>query len=197
MLRRAQILPSTRQVRPHPGSHLSNSTVLHPAPLFLPIFLVHLFPVFRRPTVGVTTRLEPPRPVGVVYRRRPRSRPRSRQSVSTTTVRNDDVFPSSPRQGTTTSTRTSQRRSSDDDDDAFGFYPLRRRRDSFASISVARTKCMNEWIFSIFSFVQKNSSQQRQQQSVPLRLFLTNHDPWKEGGRPSFVEFTYAYTVIT
>ena len=152
MLRRAQILPSTRQVRPPPGSHLSNSTVLHPAPLFLPIFLVHLFPVFRRPTVGVTTRLEPPRPVGVVYRRRPRSRPRSRQSVSTTTVRNDDVFPSSPRQGTTTSTRTSQRRSSDDDDDAFGFYPLRRRRDSFASISVARTKCVNGFFPFFHSF---------------------------------------------
>lgn len=85
------------------------------------------------------------------------------------------VFPSSPRQGTTTSTRTSQRRSSDDDD-AFGFYPLRRRRDSFASISVACTKCMN----GFFPFLNNSSR-------VPLRLFLTNHDPWKEGGRPSFV----------
>jgi len=85
VLRRAQILPSSRQVRPHPGSHFPDSPVFHPAPPFPTLVLLVVFsPVFRRPTVGVASRLRPPRPTGAVYRRRPRSRPRSRQSVSTT-----------------------------------------------------------------------------------------------------------------
>ena len=169
MLRRAQILPSTRQVRPHPGSHFPNSTVLHPA-LFFPIFLVDFFPVFRRPTVGVTARLKPPRPSGAVYRRRPRSRPRSRQSVSTTAVRNDVSFVATPRDDvvnayfptTTGSTTTLSRVSSSS--------------TSFASIYAERTKRMNECdsFFHFFTRVQKL----RLESSDRLPL-LTNRDPLK------------------